>query len=151
MPPVHAAALTALDALTWHDLVRLRVDVFVVEQECAYAELDGRDAEPQTLHLWSADDEGPTAYLRLLTEPDGVRRIGRVCTAARARGRGLSADLVRRALAECGAEATVVLDAQSHLQHWYERFGFAVDGPEVIEDGIPHVPMRRDGAPPVRR
>ena len=146
MSDVRIAALTDLDGPTWHDLVRLRVDVFVVEQECAYAELDGRDAEPSTLHLWTSDEVGPTAYLRLLAEPDGVRRIGRVCTAARARGRGLSADLVRRALAECGSGAAIVLDAQSHLQHWYERFGFEVSGPGFVEDGIPHVPMRRAGS-----
>ncbi|QWC83979.1 GNAT family N-acetyltransferase [Nocardioidaceae bacterium] len=144
-PSVHVAALIDLDAPTWHDLARLRVDVFVVEQQCAYAELDGRDAEPTARHLWTADERGPSAYLRLLTEPDGTRRIGRVCTAGRARGRGLSAALVRRALDVCGDGTTVVLDAQSHLRAWYERLGFAVDGAEFVEDGIPHVPMRGRG------
>ena len=147
-PQMHVAALDAMDARTWHDLARLRVDVFVVEQQCAYAELDGRDAEPSARHMWTVDDDGPTSYLRLLTEPGApaVRRIGRVCTAVRARGRGLSAALVRRALAECGEGSEIVLDAQSHLQHWYERLGFAVDGEEFLEDGIPHVPMRRSPA-----
>ena len=66
---VHRARFDDLDVQTFHDLVRLRVDVFVVEQRAAYAELDGRDPEPGTEHWWTADDAGPTAYLRVLAEP----------------------------------------------------------------------------------
>lgn len=135
-----------MDSGTLHDIVRLRVDVFVVEQRCPYPELDGRDVEPSTEHVWCADARGVTSYLRLLSEPDGARRIGRVCTRADARGRGLSAVLVRSALDRIDAERTqyaVVLDAQAHLQAFYTRFGFVRDGPPFIEDGIPHVPMRR--------
>ena len=125
-----------------YGLCRLRVDVFVVEQRCPYPELDGRDTEPGTRHLWLADAAGPTAYLRLLVEPDGGHRIGRVCTRGDVRGRGLAAGLVADAvtLADAGP---VDLDAQSHLQRWYERLEFTVSGPEFVEDGIPHVPMRR--------
>jgi ElaA protein len=132
-----------LDARTVHDLVRLRVDVFVVEQQCAYPELDGRDVEPGTLHLWSADATGPTSYLRLLVEPDGGRRIGRVATRADVRGRGLARGLLAAALGRCAA-TPVVLDAQSHLTGVYAALGFAPSGPEFVEDGIPHVPMRRE-------
>jgi ElaA protein len=139
---VRSAALADLDAATLYALLRLRVDVFVVEQECAYAELDGRDAEAATTHLWLADGAGPTAYLRVLRDASGECRIGRVCTRGDARGRGLAAALMAEALALTAA-APVVLDAQSHLQDWYARFGFEVDGPGFVEDGIPHVPMRR--------
>ena len=136
------AAWHQLDPGTAYALLRLRVDVFVVEQRCPYPELDGRDTEPGTRHLWLADAAGPTAYLRLLVEPGGGHRIGRVCTRTDARGRGLAAGLVAHAvgLADAGP---VDLDAQSHLQRWYERLGFAVSGPPFVEDGIPHVPMRR--------
>ena len=138
----HRARLSELDPLTLHALLRLRVDVFVVEQQCPYPELDGRDSEPGTEHLWLDDEAGPTSYLRVLVEPDGTRRIGRVCTRGDARGRGLAAALLASTL-ELVGEHTVVLDAQSHLAQWYARFGFEVVGPQFLEDGIPHVPMRR--------
>jgi ElaA protein len=80
------------------------------------------------------------ACLRVLREPDGGARIGRVATAVRARGRGLAATLIRAALAGLGDD--VVLGAQSHLVDWYRRLGFVPDGEEYDEDGIPHTPMR---------
>lgn len=143
MPTFHAAALSDIPTLTLYQILRLRVDVFVVEQECPYPELDGRDVEPTAQLLWAEEDGAVIATLRLLYDPEGRggdRRIGRVATAAPARGRGVAAELMRRALAECGG-CTVRLDAQAHLSAWYAGFGFAVDGPEYLEDGIPHVPM----------
>jgi ElaA protein len=139
---VRVAAFADLDARTAYLLCALRVEVFVVEQECAYRELDGRDLEPQTRHVWAEVDGAPIAYLRLLTEPDGVLRIGRVCVAASARGQGWAGALMDRALQEVG-ERPCVLDAQAHLADWYARWGFAVTGPEFLDDGIPHVPMAR--------
>lgn len=144
----HAAVTSKrFDELTTvelYELLRLRCDVFVVEQGCPYHELDGRDTEPGTVHHWIADESGPTpiaAYLRTLAEPDGAIRIGRVVTAPWARGRGLAAALV--AHAGSASPGPVVLDAQSHLATWYEALGFRVAGEEFVEDGIPHVPMRR--------
>lgn len=142
---IHCKAWQDVDPLTLHDLVRLRVDVFVVEQACPYPELDGRDVERGTLHLWTSDASGPTAYLRLLREPAGGRRIGRVATRTDARGRGLAGRLVRAAL-ERSAGESVVLDAQSHLERFYRELGLVPSGPEFVEDGIPHVPMRRESS-----
>ncbi|MFI7551594.1 GNAT family N-acetyltransferase [Micromonospora sediminimaris] len=139
---LHSASFAELDARTFHDLVRLRVDVFVVEQECAYPEIDGRDVEPGTRHLWLAHDGAPVAYLRILADPDGVARIGRVVVARTARGAGHAGRLMTAALAEIG-DRPCVLDAQSHLVDFYTRHGFTVSGPEYVEDGIPHTPMRR--------
>lgn len=130
-----------------YELLRLRCDVFVVEQACAYREIDGRDTETGTLHHWIADPadqhDGPVfaAYLRSLTEADGTTRIGRVATATSARGRGLAAVLVEHVAAT--TVGPIVLDAQSHLADWYRRLGYEVDGETFVEDGIPHVPMRR--------
>ena len=146
---MHCHRFADLDVTTLYSLLRLRVDVFVVEQHCAYPELDGRDTEPSTWHLWTSDDGGPTAYLHLLTnpgdpsEPGDVFRIGRVCTRADARGIGLAGDLMVAAL-ELAGERQIVLDAQSHLAGWYARYGFRPTGAEFVEDGIPHIPMRRD-------
>ena len=143
MPDIHTAPTPELDAVTLHGILRLRQDVFVVEQECVYADVDGRDLEPETVQAWAVDDSGQVvATLRVLTEPDGTRRIGRVATARPARGRGLAAELMVVAL-DLGRES-VVLDAQSHLEGWYSRFGFVRAGEDFVEDGIPHVPMRLD-------
>ena len=123
-----------------HDVWKLRQDVFVVEQQCAYPDLDGRDTEPGTRHVLLLEDERLVGYARVLDDGD-VWRIGRVVLAPHARGRGLADRLMGRALEEC-AGRDVVLDAQSPLAGWYAGLGFAVDGPEFLEDGIPHVPMR---------
>ena len=141
--PVQSAAFDSLSPALLYALLRLRVDVFVVEQDCAYPELDGRDTEVGTRHLWVGDEDAVTGYLRLLAEPDGTQRIGRVCTAADQRGTGVAARLVDEAL-RLSAGHPVVLDAQTYLRGWYERFGFVVTGPEFVEDGIPHLPMRRE-------
>ncbi|MFE7722263.1 GNAT family N-acetyltransferase [Nocardia rhizosphaerihabitans] len=134
-----------LDTATLYRLLKLRVDVFVVEQECAYPELDGLDLLPTTRHLWIDEHGEVVATLRVLEEhEDGVTsfRLGRVCTAVPARGHGYSARLLRAALAEIGS-ATVRLNAQSYLVDMYATFGFGPDGEEFLDDGIPHIPMRR--------
>ncbi|MBV1851545.1 GNAT family N-acetyltransferase [Catellatospora tritici] len=141
------ASFQDLDAATLYQLLKLRVDVFIVEQECAYPELDGRDLEPGTRHLWYEVDRRPVAYLRMLVDTDTdtgarVHRIGRVATAPEARGGGLAGQLLTAALAAIGEEPAV-LDAQSHLAGFYAKYGFAPTGPEFLDDGIPHIPMRR--------
>jgi ElaA protein len=142
---VRVLAFDDLDARMAYDVWRLRLDVFVVEQACPYPDLDGRDLEPGTRHvLLTGGDGALQGYLRLLDD-GGVARIGRVVLAPAARGRGLADQLVRAALAE-SAGREVVLDAQSPLAGWYAGFGFEVSGPEFLEDGIAHLPMRRAGA-----
>lgn len=126
-------------------LLRLRIAVFVVEQECPYQELDGRDLEPTTRHFWIAsgtDQNVPLAYLRLLEDAGGGFRIGRVCTASTARGTGLSRRLMEAALAEIG-DRKAVLEAQVQVADLYAAFGFRPEGEPYLEDGIPHVTMRR--------
>ncbi|BCL16436.1 GNAT family N-acetyltransferase [Micromonospora sagamiensis] len=142
---LRVASFADLDTRTFHDLLRLRIDVFVVEQECPYPELDGRDVEPGTRHLWLAEDGTPVAYLRILADPGGVERIGRVVVAPAARGGGHAGRLMTEALAVVG-HRPCVLEAQSHLVDFYARYGFTVSGPEYVEDGIPHTPMRREPA-----
>lgn len=140
---LRVAAPSELGFAEAYQVLRLREAVFVVEQNCPYPELDGRDLEPGCRWVWYADEDGQVlASLRLLTDPDGVRRIGRVVTAVPARGRGLAAALLRECLALVG-DAEVVLDAQAQLVGWYERFGFRSVGEEFLEDGIPHRTMRR--------
>jgi ElaA protein len=136
------APFAALTPFEVYALCRLRVDVFVVEQECPYPELDGRDTEPGTVHLWFERDGEVLATIRVLDD-GGTRAIGRVATAVPARSAGLAARLVERGIELC-AGYPITLGAQAHLEGWYERFGFRRSGPGYVEDGIPHVPMRRE-------
>jgi ElaA protein len=139
---IRVASFADLNTRTLHDLLKLRVDVFVVEQGCAYPEIDGRDVEPGTRHLWLAREGTPVAYLRLLSD-GGVERIGRVVVARDARGDGHAGRLMAEAL-EIVGHRPCVLEAQAHLAGFYKRYGFVVTGPEYLDDGIPHLPMRRD-------
>ncbi|MBP2436190.1 GNAT family N-acetyltransferase [Microbacterium amylolyticum] len=136
---VRASHVRDMDPAVLYRLLRLRVDVFVVEQTCAYPELDGRELEEDAVLLWIEQDGELAATIRLLQ--DGLdARIGRVATSAAQRGQGLAATLMREAISRSSGQV-IRLDAQSHLAHWYGGFGFQQDGPEFLEDGIPHVPM----------
>jgi ElaA protein len=139
---LHDAGLAELDPATLYRILALRVDVFVAEQNCPYPELDGRDLEPGARLLWAERGDDVVGTLRLLIDADGSARIGRVATAAGARGSGLAAAMMTRAIELAGGRP-VVLDAQSHLADWYARFGFIRTGPDFDEDGIMHTPMRR--------
>jgi ElaA protein len=138
---LHTATGPTIQAADLYAALRLRAAVFVVEQGCAYLDPDGHDLEPGTTHLWlTAADGTLAAYVRLLTEPGGGHRIGRVVTEPAHRGARLAGRLIDHALTL--ADRPTVLDAQSHLVHVYARHGFAPDGPEFLDDGIPHTPMR---------
>lgn len=142
---VHRSWAADLDAHTLYELLRLRVEVFVVEQACPYGELDGRDLEPRARHYWlggAGSPEPVLGTLRLLKEADGGYRIGRLCTARSVRGRGLGRRLLEAALAEVGAR-TCVLDAQEHLAAFYNGHGFTSTGPAYDWDGVAHLPMLR--------
>ena len=143
-PVLRTARFAELTPFEVYGLCRLRVDVFVVEQECPYPELDGRDVEPGTRHLWFDEDGQVLATIRVLDD-GATRAIGRVATAAGARGRGLAARLVEAGIDLCDG-VPITLGAQAHLEGWYERFGFRRSGEGYVEDGIPHVPMRREPA-----
>lgn len=128
-------------------LLRLRQEVFIIEQQCLYPDADGDDAMCHHLLGWG-EDGGLDAYLRVY--PPGTLRdeivIGRVVTAPRVRRQGLGRVLMRegmaRAFSEWGVRA-VYLGGQRYLQGFYEGLGFAVSGPGYVEDGIPHFPMMR--------
>lgn len=138
MTDVRWAAFADLSPWTLYDILRLRIDVFAVEQWCVYQDLDGRDREPATRHAWVEEGGAVVSYLRVLNEP-GDEIVGRVVTAPHARGRGLGALLMREALERCARP--VRIEAQSYLVGWYGSFGFVPCGDEYVEDGIPHTPM----------
>jgi ElaA protein len=128
---------------------RLRQDVFVVEQDCPYPDLDGRDLEPGTRHLVLTSAAGDVAGTLRILDDGATWRIGRVVLATSARGQGLSNEMMTAAVAACSdldATRDVVLAAQAPLAGWYATFGFERDGDDFLEDDIPHTPMRRRAA-----
>ncbi|WP_199583136.1 GNAT family N-acetyltransferase [Blastococcus sp. TF02-9] len=143
-PVLRRARFADLSPFEVYRLCRLRVDVFVVEQQCPYPELDGRDLEPATEHLWFEVDGEVAATIRVLDD-GATRAIGRVATAPAFRRAGLAARLIEQGIADHG-DVPLTLGAQAHLEQWYERFGFRRSGAGYVEDGIPHVPMRREPA-----
>ncbi len=129
-------------------LLKLRSDVFVVEQKCAYPDLDGQDLEGDTYHLMGWEDDQLMAYLRLLDPQSqgGDVVIGRVLTAPAGRGKGLGHEMMEQALKQAEKhwpQVPIYLSAQAHLQGYYGRYGFVVAGEEYLEDDIPHIGMRR--------
>lgn len=144
---VRRARVHDLSARELYRILRLRVDVFVMEQDCAAdSELDGRDLEPTTLHVWldtGEQEHAVTGYLRVLDDPGGIARIGRVCTARLARGRGVARAVMQAAIDEVG-DRPIVLSAQSYALGFYQGFGFVAEGEEYLDEGIPHVDMRRE-------
>ncbi|MCP1485730.1 ElaA protein [Pseudomonas fluorescens] len=129
-------------------LLKLRSDVFVVEQKCAYPDLDGQDLEGDTYHLMGWEDDQLMAYLRLLDPQSqgGDVVIGRVLTAPAGRGKGLGHEMIEQALKQAEKhwpQVPIYLSAQAHLQGYYGRYGFVVAGEEYLEDDIPHIGMRR--------
>jgi ElaA protein len=143
---VYAAATREIDVVTLYELLRLRSAVFVEEQACTYLDLDGRDLEPGCLQLWCTDDAGAVVATARLLREEGRHRIGRVCTAAARRRHGLATALVLAALDRVG-DGPIVLNAQTYLTGWYERFGFASTGHEFLDDGVPHTEMIRTAGP----
>ena len=132
-----------------YQLLQLRVDVFVVEQRCAYRELDDLDSHPQLLHLLGYQQQQLVAYARLLP-PDltyPTPSIGRVVTAMQARGDGIGHQLLSQAISATNQhwpDQSITIEAQHHLQHFYQAHGFVTISEMYLEDGIPHVDMRRD-------
>jgi len=141
---VVALAFDEMDPRTAYGVWRLRQQVFVLEQQCLYGDLDGRDPEPGTRHVVMTDGNEVVGYARVLDDGD-TWRVGRVVLAAEARGRGLGDPLMHAALAECPSR-DILLNAQAPLASWYSSLGFEVTGPEFLDDGIPHLPMRRPRA-----
>jgi len=127
--------------------LKLRTDVFFVEQKVDEEELDNRDLEPGTTHFYIADERGTAAYLRTLLDAtaehlDARRVIGRVVVRADRRGEGLAQQLMNRVLSLYGHEA-MLLHAQEYVAPLYAKSGFEAFGEPYMEAGISHISMYR--------
>ena len=136
----------ALSAFDLYAVLQLRSEVFVVEQDCVFQDLDGTDA--QALHVLGSVGGALVAYARCF--PAGVKfaeaSLGRVATRASMRGTGAGHALVSQAIAcvfaQWGTQA-IRIGAQARLEDFYRQHGFEVAGPPYLEDGIAHIDMLR--------
>ncbi len=144
--------------LTWHikewqglstnelyEILALRIQVFVVEQNCPYQDADGKDKK--SLHLFAMDQNETVHACARLVKP-GVSyteaSIGRVASSAAVRGTGMGRELMERCMDYYkteGNNAFVRISAQSYLKKFYESFGFVKVSDEYLEDDIPHIEM----------
>lgn len=130
-----------------YQLLRLRSDVFIVEQNCVYPDIDGKDK--YAVHLLGRFNEDIVAYARLFKPGDyfDEASIGRVVIADSYRDRKWGYALMQQAIHGITTrfgERTIVISAQEYLQRFYEQQGFVKVSPSYLEDGIPHIRMRRD-------
>lgn len=123
-----------------YEVLKARCDVFVVEQNCAYPELDDMDYE--SLHVYGEENGKLKAYLRAYIKEDGVVRMGRVLTLER--GKGYGTQILKKGIEEIRAHFSpqkIYIEAQTYAIGFYEREGFIVCSEEFLEDGIAHVQM----------
>lgn len=125
-----------------YDILKARVDVFVVEQKCPYPEIDGKDKE--AYHLFLRDEQGIAAYLRVLEE--GVSfpepALGRILTTRR--GEGLGARIVREGIAFIKDKLSadkIRIEAQVYAREFYENLGFRQCSEPFMDEGIEHIEM----------
>ena len=125
-------------------ILQLRSEVFVVEQNCVYQDIDGKDKK--SFHLMALDGFELVAYTRLVAPEVSFTEasIGRVITSPRYRGLGIGIALVEKSIThilETYSTNTIRIGAQLYLKKFYTSFGFVAQGDEFLEDGIPHVEM----------
>ena len=129
-----------LTTVELYELLKVRSEIFVVEQNCIYQDLDNKDY--QSLHVFYEEDGKVFAYLRAFWKEEGVIQVGRVLTLEH--GKGLGGKLLHDGLEEIQEKfhpQKIYLEAQCYAIGYYEREGFKVCSEEFLEDGIPHVEM----------
>ena len=127
-----------------YGILRLRSEVFVVEQDCVYQDLDDRDQD--AWHLWLEEDGEIVACLRVFRLDEEHSQIGRVVTSMKVRGTGAGKQMMLEGIAVAGKYfpgLPVLIHAQEYAKGFYEKCGFRVSSEPFDEDGIPHVEMLR--------
>jgi ElaA protein len=138
---------TGLSSTQLYDIMYLRSEVFVLEQDCLYQDLDGKDRQSAVQHLMILEKQQLLAYARLL--PPGLSyatpSMGRILVSPQARGQGLGRRLIKESMERTFAlwpELDITIGAQSHLSQLYQSFGFKEISEHYLEDGILHVDMQ---------
>lgn len=137
----------ALSLNELYEILRLREQVFILEQNCAYDDLDYKDQK--ALHVMGIVKGAIVAYSRIFRAGDCLENasIGRVLVSKDHRGHEFGQELMRRSIAEVHKnfeDKLITISAQCYLIRFYENLGFVVSGAQYLEDDIPHIPMTRD-------
>ena len=127
-----------------YDILQLRQQVFIIDQQCIYDDMDGCDKE--ALHVYLKDSEGIAACLRIMNRnvKSEYVTVGRVVTAKRARRQGLASRLLQAAIQAAADQFRadkVYIEAQTYARALYEKQGFVQTSEEFLEDGVPHIKM----------
>ena len=129
----------------FHDLIQLRIEVFVLEQDCPYQDLDGLDID--AWHVTATNEDGMVVACSRILSPGALYdqvSFGRVLTKMNKRGRQLGHEVVKRTIDFIQNKFSgedIKISAQEYLIKFYETHGFKQSGEGYLEDGIPHVPM----------
>ncbi|MCZ9290554.1 GNAT family N-acetyltransferase [Corynebacterium lehmanniae] len=135
-------SLHEMTPLEVHQLYKLRVDVFVAEQNCPFNEIDDQDAVPETRHILAFDGDTLAGCARVFPTEDGSR-FGRFVVNPDFRGSGLGPQIVRTGIEYTERfDGDLIVEAQSGLVGYYEQFGLVAEGEEFLDTGIPHRKMR---------
>ena len=146
----HCQTFSELSTQTLYDILKLRSDVFVVEQNCIFPDMDDLDTLPKTRHLFALQDNNVVAYARLLAEGvsySGYSSIGRVVVAPLNRKDKIGHTLMAHAIEETlniWPSHPIKIGAQSHLERFYQSHGFITVSESYMEDGIEHYHMTRE-------
>ena len=131
-----------IDGKTLHNIFLLRSEVFIVEQECAYQDIDGNDFK--SVHIIGKKKEQIIAYSRIMNLNNDFCSIGRVLVKKDLRKKGIGIKLIKRSIEEATREYTnkkIKISAQEYLKKFYTKLGFKYTGKSYLEDGIPHIEM----------
>jgi len=144
---IYHKPFAALTPFELYAIIRLRNEVFVVEQNCVFQDADNKDQHSHHLMIWDTDQL--VAYARLL--PQGLSyeqmSIGRIISSPAYRGTGAGKLLLNESIATCHTlfgQGPIKIGAQLYLKNFYEGFGFVQTGEVYLEDGIEHVVMERE-------
>lgn len=148
---LHCEHLSAIAPETVYRILKLRQDVFSIDQQATDADIDGRELEPGTLMLWGEDATGQVVgHARILVDTHATH-IGRMVVDSSHRHAGYGRRVMLAAVREALTRAPglpLEISAQAYLEAWYQSMGFVTIGEAYMEAGIRHVPMRWEGETP---
>lgn len=146
MITISVKSFEKLNTAELYAILQLRSEIFVVEQDCVYQDIDGKDQK--ALHIIGSKEEKIVAYTRIFKSSHHLEKasIGRVVVAKGERTHGYGRIIMKasiNAIEENFKENTIVISAQTYLKQLYNSLGFIEVGEEYLEDGIPHIKMEK--------
>lgn len=134
--------LDKLHPLICFEILKLRQEIFCIEQNCLYPDID--ETDKISIHAYLEVDNAVAAYTRIYQDDEGIHHIGRICTKLNQRKTGLARRIIEESIAyvkNLEASAIISISAQLHLERYYQSLGFVSQGVSYFEDGIPHIKM----------